>query len=50
MVPSVIAVGLASSLGAFPLPSFLDLGLQGVEVSAEGEFMSLFADLVPPTP
>jgi hypothetical protein len=39
-----------SSLGEFPLPTFLDLALQGVEVSAEDEFTSLFADLVPPTP
>ncbi|MBW2234784.1 MAG: hypothetical protein JRG85_05210 [Deltaproteobacteria bacterium] len=50
MLPSAIAAGLASSLAEFPLPTFLHLGLQGVEVSAEGEFMSLFADLVPPTP
>ncbi len=38
--------GLASSLDAFPLPAFLGLDLQGVEVSRNGAFMSLFADLV----
>jgi hypothetical protein len=50
VLPSVIAAvlpSLASNLGEFPLPEFLGLELQGVEVSRSGEFMSLFADLVP---
>jgi hypothetical protein len=53
VLPGVLAEvlpSLASSLGEFPLPTFLNLELQGVEVSAQGEFMSLFADLVPPAP
>lgn len=44
---------LASGLGAFPLPSFLGLALEGVEVAREGEFLLLFTDLVlvpPPLP
>jgi hypothetical protein len=53
VLPNVIAFllpSLASSLGEFPLPTFLNLELQGVEVSAQGEFMSFFADLLPPAP
>jgi hypothetical protein len=38
---------LGSGLGAFPLPGFLGLSLQGVEVSRQGAFYSLFANLVP---
>lgn len=38
---------LASSLASFPLPDFLGLQLTGVEVSKNGEFLSLFADLSP---
>jgi hypothetical protein len=38
---------LAGSLGEFPLPQFLGLNLEGVEISRNGEFMSLFADLTP---
>lgn len=38
---------LASSLASFPLPDFLGLQLNGVEVSKNGEFLSLFADLTP---
>jgi len=37
---------LADSLGSFPLPAFLGLELQGVEVSKNGEYMSIFTDLV----
>ena len=36
---------LGSSLGGFPVPSFLDLELDPVEISRNGEFMSIFADL-----
>lgn len=38
---------LASSLASFPLPSFLGLDLSLVEISRNGEFMSIFADLTP---
>ncbi len=38
---------LAGSLASFPLPTFLGLQLNGVEVSRTGEFMSLYANLVP---
>lgn len=53
ILPQVIALllpELASDLAEFPLPDFLGLALQGVEVSRQGEFVSLFADLVPTTP
>ncbi len=43
----VVFPDLASSLGEFPLPEFLGLTLQGVDVGRQGEFMSIFADLVP---
>ncbi len=36
---------LAGSLASFPLPEFLGLTLQGVEVSRTGEFLSLYANL-----
>ena len=36
---------LGSSLGGFPVPSFLDLELDPVEISRSGNFMSIFADL-----
>jgi hypothetical protein len=39
---------VAASLGGFPLPDFLGLELYGVEVTRNGQFMSLFSDLVPP--
>ena len=38
---------LADSLGSFPLPTFLGLQLLGVEVERQGQFLSLFLDLVP---
>ena len=38
---------LVTGLGEFPLPQFLGLNLQGVDVDRQGAFMSLFADLVP---
>jgi cysteine-rich repeat protein len=41
MIPS-----LASALSGFPLPQFFGLHLQGVEVSRNGQFLSLFANLV----
>ena len=48
VLPPLIAAllpDLAGSLASFPLPDFLGLSLSGVEVSRNGEFMSLFADL-----
>jgi hypothetical protein len=38
---------LAGALSGFPLPQFFGLSLQGVEVSRNGQFLSLFANLVP---
>lgn len=38
---------LGDSLGSFPLPELLGLQIQGVSVEQNGEFVSLFADLVP---
>jgi hypothetical protein len=49
VLPALIAFilpDLGQSLGSFPLPSFLGLGLQGVEVSRTGQFYSLYANLV----
>ena len=50
ILPSLVGAllpDLASSLASFPLPDFLGLQLSGVEVSKNGEFLSLFADLSP---
>ncbi len=41
MIPS-----LAGALSGFPLPQFFGLQLQGVEVSRNGQFIGLFANLV----
>ena len=38
---------LAGALSGFPLPQFFGLSLQGVEVSRNGQFLSLFANLAP---
>lgn len=38
---------LGDGLGAFPLPSFFGLSLEGVEVTRTGQFYSLYADLLP---
>jgi hypothetical protein len=38
---------LASSLASFPLPSFLGLDLSGVEIARQGEFFSVYVNLVP---
>jgi hypothetical protein len=37
---------LAGALSGFPLPQFFGLQLQGLEVSRQGQFLSLFANLV----
>ena len=49
-LPTLIALvlpDLGSSLGAFPIPSFFGLQLEGVEVSRSGQFYSLFTNLNP---
>jgi hypothetical protein len=38
---------LAGALSGFPLPQFFGLSLSGVEVSRNGQFLSLFANLTP---
>ena len=38
---------LAGALSGFPVPQFFGLNLAGVEVSKNGEFLSLFANLAP---
>jgi hypothetical protein len=43
LVPS-----LAGALSGFPLPQFFGLEIQGVEVSRQGQFLSIYADLVIP--
>jgi hypothetical protein len=45
LLPAVLP-SLGASLGSFPLPQFLGLDLHGVSVEQNGEFVSLFADLV----
>ncbi len=48
VLPSVITPlipDLAGALSGFPLPQFFGLSIEGVEVSRNGEFMSLFANL-----
>lgn len=50
VLPSLVAPlvpSLAGALAGFPLPEFFGLQLQGVEVSRNGQFLSLFADLTP---
>jgi hypothetical protein len=49
-LPSVLAgflPDLASALQSFPLPSFLGLSLSGIEVSRNGQYYAIFADLTP---
>ena len=38
---------LAGALSGFPVPQFFGLSLHGVEVSRNGQFLSLFANLAP---
>jgi len=50
LIPSVFAPllpSLSSTLGSIPLPQFFGLNIQGVEVSRNGQFMSVFMNLVP---
>ncbi len=46
LLPTVLP-SLGDGLGAFPLPTFFGLQLEGVEVSRNGQFYTLFANLVP---
>jgi hypothetical protein len=51
ILPTLLAVALpqlGASLGAFPVPSFLDLELAPVEIDRNGQFMSIFANLTVP--
>jgi len=45
LLPTILP-SLGDSLGSFPLPQFLGLDLQAVAVEQNGEFVSLFVDLV----
>lgn len=50
VLPPLIALllpDLAGGLASFPLPDFLGLSLGGVEVSRNGQFLTLFATLDP---
>ena len=39
-------VPLAGSLASFPLPEFFGLQLSGVEIRRNGQFLTLYANLV----
>lgn len=45
---SLVFPSLASALASFPVPTFVDLQLEVVEIERSGEFLSIFADLAPP--
>jgi hypothetical protein len=50
VLPSVfrpLIPDLAGALSGFPIPQFFGLQLQGVEVSKNGSFLALFANLTP---
>jgi cysteine-rich repeat protein len=44
---SALLPAVAGSLASFPLPEFFGLGLSGVEIARSGQFMALYANLVP---
>jgi hypothetical protein len=46
LLPSLLP-SLADSLGSFPIPSFLGLNLNMVEISKTGDYMGLYTNLVP---
>jgi hypothetical protein len=51
ILPSILAFvfpSLASSLASFPVPTFLGLQLSVISTERSGEFISIFADLLPP--
>jgi hypothetical protein len=43
---STLLPSVAGSLASFPLPEFFGLGLSGVEITRQGQFMALYANLV----
>ena len=45
LLPGILP-SISDTLGAFPLPDFLGLSLQSVAVERNGDFISLFTDLV----
>lgn len=49
-IVSSLIPDLASSLSSFPLPDFLGLSLDGLEVTRTGQFVSLYTNLAPATP
>lgn len=48
LVVGPLVGGLSSAFGGIPLPSLLGFAVQGVEVSKNGQFMSVFLNLVQP--
>jgi len=53
VLPGVLAGALpelSGTLGSFPIPSFFGFGLDPVEVGTNGEFLGIYANLVPPAP
>ncbi len=49
VLPPLVATlvpSLAGGLGSFPLPEFFGLNLSGLEVARQGEFLSLYVNLV----
>ena len=49
LVPQLFP-SLADTLGSFPLPAFLGLDLSPVETGKAGDFLAIYADLVPAAP
>jgi hypothetical protein len=53
VLPGILAGALpelSGTLGSFPIPSFFGFGLEPVEVGQNGEFLGIYANLVPPAP
>jgi hypothetical protein len=46
LVPELFPT-LAGSLGSFPIPTFLGFELSPVEAGKAGDFLAIYADLVP---
>ena len=49
LVPQLFPL-LAGSLGSFPIPAFFGMDLSPVEVGKAGDFLAIYADLVPAAP
>lgn len=50
LIPTVFAPllpSLSDTLGSIPVPTFFGLGMEGVEVSRNGEFMSVYMSFAP---